>query len=170
MGSKNWSNLTQAIEYALPIDWAEFGSRSWKAFVLDQEGNKIKGWLLHRPDRQTPDNPHGWEFLDTQEKDYREVSLLTRSWYGSEGWSLWIKGAFPRLPKPEPKPVWADSLPVGTCFYSEPEGHCIVFESSSGEKRVLCGEGIGSIPASDAEVTEVFGVGTFQPGEQKKKP
>lgn len=167
MGSKKWSNLTQAIEHNLPIDWAEFGSRSWKAVALDQEGNKIKGWLLHRPDRQIPANPHGWEFLDTQEGDYREVSLLTRSWYGSEGWSLRIKGTLPMLPKPEPKPVWADTLPVGTCFYSKPEGHCIVFENPSGEKKVLAEEGIGSIPASDAEVTEVFGLGTFKKDEAK---
>lgn len=165
---EGWSNLTEAIKGRERIDWDALDGLEAKCVHPEI------GTLTHKLERNGifhPDIYNGWV------KGGRSLvwsEAFYRSWWGSFGWSLYIKGDVP-LRKPT-----ADQLEPGTCFRGRYEKNgethnyawAQLLKPSGQKPRVIffsltLTTLFGSALPEDVEVVEVYGPGTFQtPKEQ----
>lgn len=154
-----WSNLTEAIKAGERIDWEKLDGLEAKC-VHPQLGT-----LTHKLVRDQPEPPKSWVgWGDTDSAISHWDTVFECAWQGSSGWALYIKGDLPL------RKLTADQLEPGTCFSgSHPEvceGEavlCVVIGQVNGlPRRVLYPGPTISRLASEVEVVEVYGVGTFQ--------
>lgn len=84
----NWHNLTDAIELGKNIDWERLDGLRVKC------EHKTMGahiGTLERDEEDPADWPLGWTTSDNQDWE----GVLIDSWYGFEGWTLYIDGPVP---------------------------------------------------------------------------
>ena len=89
------------------------------------------------------------------------VAAFFAAWRGQSGWSLYIKGDLPT------KRVTADTLEFSTCFAGvlpsgKSESKLICIMGHDGNSLTYSIAGNASFNSSEVEVTEVYGIGTFQ--------
>lgn len=172
-----WSNLTEAIKAGEPIDWDTLDGAEAKCVHPEQ------GTLTHKLEREdaySPEDCFGWY----KEGDPVWVKALYCSWLGHLGWSLYIKGDLPLRKRT------ADQLEPGTCFKGKCMGEvrdCLMYQEAPAYYEVddeevgpvaelkavgvnlyhrESREGASTSPvnwlASQVEVLDVYGIGTFQ--------
>lgn len=159
-----FSNLTQAIQDGVRIDYSRLDSKLAKIFhgehgvLLTQlELQEDSSGLLIHPNLEEPD---AW-----REEGGPLTDLLDESWLGNFGWSLWVEGDIPL------NPPTVDELEPGTGFRGEYlNGVCydyVIYNDRGGKKRAIClSTGVREDP-TDIDVIEVYGVGTFEaPNEE----
>ena len=108
---------------------------------------RIPAQPAHMPSAWTPPL-HTWQ-------------ALYSGWHGHSGWKLYIQGELPT------KRVTADTLEPGTGFAGvAPNGrsyHSLIrIISAQGKSLVLSTSSIEYFKAKEVEVSEVYGIGTFQ--------
>lgn len=150
-----WSNLTEAIKAGERIDWdaldgleakcvhPEMGTLSYRLERnASYRADKLSGW-------GKPGIPVGW------------MGAFVSAWDGESGWSLWVKGDLP-LHKQT-----ADELEPGTGFCgAHPESGeklkgMVVVPSPGARKAVIFTRPVPYVAATDVEVIEAYGVGTY---------
>lgn len=153
-----FSNLTQAIQDGVRIDWERLDGIVVKC-VHERHGivstrlelqEDSSGLLVHADLSE----PYAW-----REEGEPLAYLIDESWIGSFDWSLWVEGEIPV------KKRTADELEPGTCFKGRYESSVSTYFTlidNEGEKNayhMTLGE---SFNPTDIEVLEVYGTGTLQ--------
>lgn len=151
-----WSNLTAAIKAGERIDWDALDGLEAKC-VHPELGTLT--YLLERDSICSSTIPSGW-YMNKSANVWKQA--VSDSWYGLQGWSLWVKGDLPL------RKLTADQLEPGTCF----RGHHYTHSHDDGEYMTVVVTDKGKFvsylvtadltPAIEVEVLEVYGVGTFQ--------
>lgn len=150
-----WSNLTEAIKAGERIDWERLDGLEAKCVHPEV------GTLTHKLERyaQCPaDDFTGW-----YKEDYPTgwSGVFSYSWEGAGGWSLWAKGDLPL------RKQTADQLEPGTGFCgTHPESGeklkgMVVVPSPGARKAVIFTRSVPHVAATDVEVIEAYGVGTY---------
>ncbi|WP_237236042.1 hypothetical protein [Rothia nasimurium] len=176
-----WSNLTEAIKAGERIDWGALDGLEAKCvhsemgaltIRLDRQED-LDGHLLH-----PADEPNAWH-----EEGSELEGVIESSWVGNDDWALYIKGELPL------RKLTADQLEPGTCFKGKCMGEvrdCLLYQGRPAYYEVDGGEvgpiselkvvGVNLYPqgsregaepapvnwlASQVEVLEIYGVGTF---------
>ena len=160
-----WSNLTEAIKAGERIDWEALDGLPAKC-VHPELGTLT--YKLERDNVCSSTMPSGW-YMNKSANVWKQA--VSDSWYGLQGWSLWVKGDLPL------RKLTADQLEPGTCFsalYTK-GGYFHAYSRAQtaqveGGLRVLCFNEhfthvIARYNAAEVEVVEVYGVGTFQKQE-----
>lgn len=153
-----FSNLTQAIQDGVRIDWEQLDGR--KAKCVHPEIGTLTHYMVR--DTAYPISASaGWIYSISEGREWVDAwgYVLQVAWDGENGWSLWVEG---EIPVKNPTP---DELEPGTAFRGEYlNGVCydyIIYLDREGRKRAIClSTGVREDP-SDIEVIEVYGIGTL---------
>ena len=135
------------------LDYEALDGREAK--LVHKDGAELT-FTMHRDILRLPaDMPSGWAA-----PKHTGVAFLA-GWHGDDGWKLYIKGDLPT------KRVTADTLEPGTGFAGvAPNGssyHSLIrIISAQGKPLVLSTSSIEYFKAKEVEVSEVYGIGTFQ--------
>lgn len=183
-----WSNLTAAIAAGERIDWGALNRQGPRTMLTCLEGEdccKVIGSLRTSGAKDSPlENIDGWLF--TGPTEFGLSDLMPDGWDDNR-WALWIKGDLPL------RKQTADQLEPGTCFKGKCMGevrNCVLYQAAPAYHEVD-GEEVGPVAelravgvnlypresregastspvnwlASQVEVLEVYGVGTFEAPE-----
>lgn len=173
-----WSNLTEAIKAGERIDWERLDGL--EAQCVHPELGTLT-YKLERDAQCPADDYTGWYILGRPD-GWPEVFFC--SWKDTGGWSLWVKGDLPL------RKQTADQLEPGTCFKGKWMGEvrdCLMYQEAPAYHEVdgeevgpvyeLKAVGVNIYPqesregastspvnwlASQVEVLQVYGVGTFE--------
>lgn len=151
----SWSNLAEAIKDKARIDWDALDGLPAKC-VHPELGTLT--YKMERDDNSPSDSYVGWYKEDCP---YTWGDAFYESWYGRHGWSLWVKGDLPL------RKLTADQLAPGTGFCgAHPESGeklkgMVVVPSPGARKAVIFTRPVPYVAATDVEVIEAYGVGTY---------
>lgn len=162
-----WSNLTEAIAAGERIDWKRLDGV--EARCVHPELGALT-YKLERDNVCSSTMPSGW-YMNKSANVWKQA--VSDGWYGLQGWSLWVKGDLPLRKRT------ADQLAPGTCFaarhskgeYTQSYSYAQLVKADGQKPMVVCYSryltGIfATIPPEEAEVLEVYGVGTFEKPEE----
>lgn len=156
-----WSNLTKAIRKNKPIDWwALDGRRGNVTSKHDRHWTTLTFFFY----RDTNYEEGTMEGMTESNIPPLFGHLVAKAWRGEEGLRLWVEGEIPLLPEPEP--VTADTLPLGTCLRDQYGTLGVLVENRNGNRTVIFPSEGTRWPAGGVKVQQVFGVGTFKPDGQ----
>lgn len=154
---ENWT----LFEPSDDIDYDALEGR--KAKLVHEDGGELTFTMRRDPGTLSADTYYAWD------APLHAWMLFLAGWRGNDGWKLYIQGDLPA------KRVTADALEPGTCFDGvAPNGssyHSLIrIISAQGKSLVLSTSSIEYFKAKEVEVTEVYGIGTFQkPTKENKK-
>ena len=160
---EGYSNLTVAIKDNEPIDWEKLNGL--KVQCVKPNIGELQG-ELKRFSHYYPFTSSAWWDDDA---DIIYASAFKKAWDGDDGWTLWIEGEIPLRRKT------ADQLPLGMCFLgTHPEvvggvelRGVVVTGPSEVDKSVIYSNALSRRAATEVEVVEEYGIGTFQKPEDK---
>ncbi|MFW0169275.1 hypothetical protein [Rothia sp. P4278] len=151
-----YSNLTQAIQDGVRIDWEQLDGRPAKCVHPEM------GTLTQKMERIQNDDPSNY-LAWTNESIVWEWAFEL-AWQNASGWSLWVESEIPV------ELLTADELEPGTGFLgkdldSGTKGNWITYRVDADPIRAkLIDAKLQEIdaPADEIEVIEVYGIGTLQ--------